>query len=108
MVVEANVLVVASAKLIGPQVDDGRHDRFDDGELRAQSQRQQHEEEKEGPERRHGKLRHCLRVHDESQSGACNRIPSGILLTLRFVGLARAALPWAATSLMGTFISWAM
>lgn len=38
--------------------------------MRSQAERYEHDEEQDGPQRRHGHARHGGRVHDEGQAGA--------------------------------------
>lgn len=55
-------------------VEDGAQHALQDADLRADAQRQQHEEEDDGPERRYGELYDGLREHDEGQARALGRL----------------------------------
>lgn len=55
-------------------VEDGAEHAFQDTDLGADAERQQHQEEDDGPEGRHGQLYDGLGEHDEGESGALGRL----------------------------------
>ena len=61
--------VVGAPPFPGPGVDDDGGDRFQDGELGAESQGQEHQEEEERPDLGPRQEGHGLGVDDEGQSG---------------------------------------
>ena len=59
--------MILSTQFVGPQVNNGRYHRLQDGELCTQAEREQHNEEQNGPQRSNRQLGDCFRVHDERQ-----------------------------------------
>ncbi len=73
----------------GPGVHDDGHDGLHQGELGAQAQGQQHDEEEEGPHLGAGEEGHRLRVHDEGKAGAVggdltHKWPTSCFMKIRF------------------------
>ena len=54
--------------VFGQEVDDGGDDGLEDSELGAQTEREEHDEEQNRPERSDGQSSNGSRISDESQS----------------------------------------